>query len=94
MCKKNDFFSLTKWADINYQMYKTRKALSSYFARNNNRPLFYILNYGVGDYNCKELPYEQYMEMDLNNELIEISADEVKDDLIKSFYAYINQMKG
>ena len=34
------------------------------------------------------------MEMDLNNELIEISADEVKDDLIKSFYAYINQMKG
>ena len=54
MCKKNDYFSLTKWTDINYQMYKTHKALSSYFARNNNRPLFYILNYGVGDYNCKE----------------------------------------
>lgn len=89
--ENKDFKTISEWADENYLFYKTSKGLTSYFARCKNTSNFYLLDYGIGDRRCEEIPYSEYLDMDLNQTLVEISAKEVDEVLCKDFFAFINE---
>ena len=86
--------TIPEWADDNYQLYKTRKGLTPYYARCKNASKFYLLDYGIGDDKCKELPYSEYLDMNLKQTLTEIPAKEVNEVLLKEFFAFINKQEG
>ena len=86
--------TISEWADANYQLYKTCKGLTPYYARCKNTPKFYLLDYGIGDDKCKELPYSEYLDMNLKPTLTEISSTEVDEVLLKEFFAFINKQEG
>ena len=83
--------TIPEWADDNYQLYKTCKGLTPYYARCKNTSKFYLLDYGIGDDKCKELPYSEFLDMNLKQTLTEIPAKEVNEVLLKEFFAFINK---
>ena len=83
--------TVPEWADTNYQLYQTNKGLSPYYVRCKNTPRFYLLDYGIGDDKCKELPYSEYLDMNLKQTLFGISATEVDEVLLKGFFLFHKQ---
>ena len=88
-----NFSTIPESVDATYQLYKTTKGLTPYYAKCKNIPKFYLIDYAIGDEKCKELSYPEYLDMELKQKLIEIPAKEVDEVLLNAFFPYINKQE-
>lgn len=91
--ENKNFKTISEWASNDYQLFKTHQGLTPYYARCKDVSKFYLLDYGIGDDKCKELPYSEYLDMNLKQKLLEISVMEVDEVLLKYFFAFINKQE-